>query len=124
MTFAEGKPVRFEEDTNFDGRIDLKGLFDSSGEVASEERDTNGDGLFDLRITYSGGQKTKEERDTRDDGKPDVITSFEHGLPRLTLHSLLMVTLLLLIPKLLSLKYGMTPTPSWLPNPTRRTFME
>ena len=58
--FEAGLPKRFEEDSNGDGRPDVRGELDAAGETLREARDTTGDGQYDVRVAYTGGQRTRK----------------------------------------------------------------
>jgi len=61
-----------EVDVNQDGVKDVVRLYNSKGEVESEEADSDYDGRMDTWLSFTGGRLTREMRDTNGDGKPDV----------------------------------------------------
>ena len=65
VRFAGGKPDSFEEDTDFDGKPDLRGKLAPDGTVLAEERASASGKGFDTRAVYEGGEKVAEERDTQ-----------------------------------------------------------
>src|SRR2546427_92702 len=66
-----GNLAEVERDTNFDGKFDVKELYDSSGQLVSIQRDRNGDGRPDAWEQYQGGVLIAMLWDDDFDGKVD-----------------------------------------------------
>ena len=88
--FAGKKPVvtalsrdRYvNEDTNHDGRIDLKRFVNSKGSSVREEVDYDGDGNWDVRSLFSSGRLTRRSMDVDRNGIMDEETYYDrHGKP-------------------------------------------
>jgi hypothetical protein len=75
---AKGEPVHEEQDTNYDGKLDVWYQF-SNGRVIEEDTDTIGDGKPHLWKVYTNGQLSRIKRDTRGTGKPDVWEIYTKG---------------------------------------------
>jgi hypothetical protein len=58
----QGRPVRVEDDYDFDGRVDLVASY-REGELASDVLDTNFDGRTDVWRDYRAGQMHELRRD-------------------------------------------------------------
>jgi hypothetical protein len=96
--------ARSEMDVNFDGKVDMRQLFNKDGAMIREEMDLDFDGNQDAIDHYRDGKITKreiyagfskqvsmwkhyedgalirKERDTTKDGKPDTFEYFENGV--------------------------------------------
>jgi hypothetical protein len=70
----KGNPIYEKADFDFDGKWDMSAVFDpKTGQLAEVERDTNFDGKFDVKELYdSAGQLVSVQRDRNGDSKPDM----------------------------------------------------
>ncbi len=77
--FEGGQITLQEEDTNFDGIIDVRNRTGAKGERI-QEVDTNSDGEIDAWLTSNAdGEVVKKEEDQSGDGKPDLIVFLKKG---------------------------------------------
>jgi hypothetical protein len=74
----KGEPVKEEQDTDYDGKIDVWLAF-SGGRLVQAVEDTNADGKPDVWKYYTNGQLTRIKRDKNFDGKPDVWEIYAKG---------------------------------------------
>ncbi len=81
-TFVNGRPLRMEQDRNFDGKVDLILYFDHQGLVSRGEEDMRFDGYFESRWRYHRGSIASEEVDTNGDGHFNRLIDYRYG----TLH--------------------------------------
>ena len=65
------------EDTNHDGKIDLKRFVSAAGNVVREEVDYDGDGNWDVRSLYSFGRLTRRSMDLDHNGIMDEETYYD-----------------------------------------------
>ena len=72
--------IRKEWDFNFDGRVDIRRLYNSAGEIVQDQLDLDFDGKFDVRTRYQAGTKIKQEYDFNFDTKPDYWKFFEKNV--------------------------------------------
>jgi antitoxin component YwqK of YwqJK toxin-antitoxin module len=74
-----GQPLRREESTHFDGRIDAWTYYDH-GRLVRKEADTNGDGRVDFWAFYDEqGGLARTESDTSSSGRRDLVQYYENG---------------------------------------------
>jgi antitoxin component YwqK of YwqJK toxin-antitoxin module len=78
--YFEGDQIaRQEEDTDFDGVVDVRNRAGAKGERI-QEADTNSDGKVDTWLTSDAdGNVVKKKEDQSGDGKPDLIVFFKNG---------------------------------------------
>ncbi len=77
--FEGDQIVRQEEDTDFDGIIDVRNRAGAKGGQI-QEADTNADGKIDTWLTSDAeGNVVKKEEDQSGDGKADLIVFFKDG---------------------------------------------
>ena len=79
--YEKGQPVRAEQDTNHDGKLDTKIRFGSDARPVVQERDTNGDGRADQWIDFEAGNPKRQRDDHNFDGKADSTIEFQAGVP-------------------------------------------
>jgi hypothetical protein len=71
--------VRQDVDVNGDGKVDIKRLFDETGQATREEWDTDYDGRVDEVRLYEDGDIVRSERDQDNDGQMEVVRYYEEG---------------------------------------------
>ena len=71
--------VRQDVDVNWDGKVDIKRLFDASGTVTKEEWDADYDGRVDEVRLFESGTIVRSERDQNNDGSMDVFRYYADG---------------------------------------------
>jgi hypothetical protein len=78
----KGNPIYEKADFDFDGKWDMSAVFDpKTGQLAEVERDTNFDGKFDVKELYdSAGQLVSVQRDRNGDSKPDMWEQYQGGV--------------------------------------------
>jgi antitoxin component YwqK of YwqJK toxin-antitoxin module len=76
--FKDGKLVRREVDTKGRGTADTVYYYENE-KIAREERDENGSGHVSYRAHYQNDRRSKVEKDTRGGGKPDTWTYYDTG---------------------------------------------
>ena len=78
--YFEGDQIaRQEEDTDFDGIVDVRNKTGAKGEQI-QEVDTNADGKIDTWLSSDAkGNVIKKEEDQSGDGKADLIVFFKNG---------------------------------------------
>lgn len=74
----EGRPLREETDSDFDGSIDSMAFFENS-RIVRQESDRNDDGTQDETRHFIRGKLVRVERDDNHDGKVDVWEHWEQG---------------------------------------------
>ncbi len=79
---ARSRDRYVNEDTNHDGRIDLKRFVSAAGNTVREEVDYDGDGNWDVRSLYSFGRLTRRSTDLDRNGIMDEETYYDrYGKP-------------------------------------------
>lgn len=68
--------LRLEQDTNFDGQLDTRQVY-QKGELVARERDTNEDGNADVWERYAAGVMTERTIDRNRDGVPDAFYVYD-----------------------------------------------
>lgn len=78
----KGNPIYAKADFDFDHKWDYSAVYDpKTGNLAEVERDTNFDGKFDVKELYdSSGQLVSVQRDRNGDGKPDAWEQYQGGV--------------------------------------------
>jgi len=79
----EGRPLREENDRDFDGQMD-EILFFEEGRVIRMEQDADGNGVVDTKIYYEDGTPVRAERDqagrsSPNSWRPDTWEYYEEG---------------------------------------------
>lgn len=79
---ARSRDRYVNEDTNHDGKIDLKRFVNAAGVVVREEVDYDGDGIWDVRTQFSNGRMTRRAIDLDHNGIMDEETYYDrYGRP-------------------------------------------
>lgn len=78
-SYAEGRVVCMELDTNRDGTLDLIRTFADTGDLEAEEADRNYDGKSDIWISYEKGVISKQSFDTKFNGTADEFHYYKDG---------------------------------------------
>lgn len=65
------------EDTNHDGKIDLKRYVNAAGNIVREAVDYDGDGLWDVQSQFTAGRMTRREVDLDHNGIVDEATYYD-----------------------------------------------
>jgi hypothetical protein len=75
----KGNTLFEKADFDYDAKWDMSAIFDTkTGKVAEVERDTDFDGKFDVKEVYdSAGQLTSVRRDRNSDGQPDLWEQYK-----------------------------------------------
>ena len=78
----KGMPLFEKADFDYDGKWDMSAIFDpKTGLVAEIERASNFDGKFDIKEIYdSAGQLQSVQRDRNGDGKADMWEQYKDGV--------------------------------------------
>ena len=71
--------VQKDLDINFDGKVDIRQIFDDKSVMIQELADFDFDGRFDKIDFLVGGQLVRKEMDLNFDNKPDVIKYYEQN---------------------------------------------
>jgi antitoxin component YwqK of YwqJK toxin-antitoxin module len=69
--YEDGKPVKRQQDSRQQGKIDVVSYL-RQGQIERQEVDTKYEGRYDLVRFYTNDRLAKEEYDTNGDGRPDV----------------------------------------------------
>jgi hypothetical protein len=77
--YADGKLSRYEEDRNYDGKVDAWYTF-TAGQPRTGTLDNNFDGKPDVWIMYKDEFNYTERMDTDYDGKPDATIFHVNGM--------------------------------------------
>ena len=78
-----GLVAEVERDTDFDGKFDVKEIYDTAGQLASVRRDRNGDGQPDLWEQYKDGVLIAILYDDDFDGKVDRREEMPGAQPKI-----------------------------------------
>lgn len=70
---------RQDLDVNWDGKVDIKRLFEADGKVSREEWDADYDGRVDKVSVYDEGKIVRSERDLDNDGRMEVMRFYANG---------------------------------------------
>lgn len=81
---ATGRPLRVEEDRNFDHRPDLVSHHDARGQVSDGRADDDFDGRFETTMRFRQGQLESLQTDADGDGFPEQHVAYQHGVPQST----------------------------------------
>jgi antitoxin component YwqK of YwqJK toxin-antitoxin module len=79
--YEDGKAQRSEQDSNFDGRVDIWIIYGPDGKPSRQEIDTNGDGKRDRFVQLQDGVARHQLDDKNGDGKPDSTLYFAGSQP-------------------------------------------
>ncbi|MBC7770474.1 MAG: DUF2007 domain-containing protein [Phycisphaerales bacterium] len=69
-----------EQDSNFDGQIDVISIYDEVGVPIDEQSDRNFDGVFETRSEFRHGIRIRNLVDTDSNEVPDATQFFEGGV--------------------------------------------
>ena len=78
----KGNPIYAKYDFDFDGKWDYSAVYDpKTGNLAEVERATSFNGKFDVKEIYdSSGQLVSVQRDRNGDGRPDAWEQYQGGV--------------------------------------------
>jgi len=79
-SFVDGRMIKTEMDSNFDGKIDSISRYDHKGLIKEADYDQNFDGVFETEFYFHNGSMIAQFSDTTGDGLMDLKVKLKHGV--------------------------------------------